>query len=382
MTLATYQTGRATLRGTRSGEHLYLSTVDNPTTAAPVTTAGLRLLDLVYSSNVTTTLTSNFKVVATATRSNINPSFSSVTPAVCSVNSATGAVSWVANGACTIQATVAGDTGNISRTINQSAGTSNTVTGFYTGTLAKHIADNIAALVPGGLTPTDANRKIWNSNQRNSGIFASGIDLSSSSYTDQFPVHLLSARHFICASHIAPGVGSSITFVRNDNSTQTVTVSNRTNLGNDVTVGSLSADITAITPYSLLPTTYDSYIPAMGSRVGSITSYAAVPALNIEGHSGTAKLRILETYYADGVRPSLAYPTWTSPIIGGDSSGPSILPIVVGGSTKSVLIASMYSASGNGKYYHTISAGIQAAMDSLQSGYSLTFVNLSAFPTM
>jgi hypothetical protein len=360
-------------RGSRPGEHLVTTVTDTPVVIAP-SDINKTLLDVSYVEATTTSLETRFSIASQSAHGSISHTTS--TPGICSVNSSTGEVVWVSDGICTINTTDGIDTSQLSRNISKTAGVSNIPYGFVDGSVAKQVSDNITAFV-NGLTPNAGNQNVWDGTNRNTGRIASTVDLSASSYTSQYPRHLISPRHIIFAQHINVAVGETVIFVRNDNSTQSVTVLDIISLGNDIAIASLSADVIGVTPYSILPETYDTYIPCLDVRIIGLTSRPALPVLNIEGHTGVAKVRILETAVTDSVRQSTRFATWTSPIAIGDSSGPNILPISIAGTMKSVLLSSMFTPV-EANLYHKRLSTIEAAMASLNASYpTLTRVALA-----
>ena len=380
MTTITYQAGAPVLRGGQPGENLSVSVADATVVVNDATTPGLVLLDLIYTQSSPSQTTTNFAVHGQSVPA-ATPAYSSATPAVCTVDGA-GNVSWVSNGTCVVDTIVGREGYRVSRNISRTSGTLNTPTGFGAGSLAAHIKDNINAIVS-GQTASDTTRNVFNGATRSTTRVGQAWDLSASSYTSstdpvKYPVHLVSPRHVVMAAHIGTGVGASVSFRRNDNTTQTTIVDAFIDLGNDMRVALLRDAITGITPYYFLPSSFDDYLPCLGAR-NTVATFPKLPILNIECWSGVPKLRVLEASKAETAQASTAYASWSNDIANGDSSGPLILPITSSGN-KSVLLGSMWSTSANPQYHRVLPA-IQSAMNTLLAGHTLQTVSLSGLFT-
>lgn len=312
---------------------------------------------------------------------NTSATATSLTPTTCTVD-AVGKVSRVADGLCTVEISAPGSKKNFTRSMLRSAGgISYNQTGFAVGSLSKHISDNIAAMVS-GKTAGDATQFIYSGENyslsapvgtRNTGLFTT-LNLAATSFAltgdARFPLHLISDRHFICATHVKPGIGQTVVFLGNDNVFRSATVSAISLISGaqDTSVGYLSAAITGITPYYFLPSTWKTYLPGIDS---TLQGQLSMPVLVNLYHDATGRRRLhiiesprqavgLETWANIDPFNSKLYTAWHSVIQGGDSGSPVILPIT-DGTLKPVLINSLLAASGGAMYPEYITA-INSAM--------------------
>lgn len=326
------------------------------------------------------------------------------TPSVCSLDTA-GKITRLADGTCNIDLSIPGSKRRFSRTLSRSAGSASYLQkSFATGSLARHITDNIDAYLSGkspGASQYTFTGESYSATApagtRNTGIFSGALDLSAFSFTisgrgSQFPVHLISDRHFICAAHVLPGVGATIVWLANDNTFKTATISSTKQItsADDLAIGYLSAPITGITPVSVLPANWQTKLPAIPvANYGQIT----VPVLLDLWDDATNRRKLvvgkntrrpvgypttLIDTAPDGYTSPSAYASWSALLRGGDSGSPCFVPIN-DGALKTVLVGCMWQATAAGNIANAITE-IESAMTSLAgSSYTLRQVNLAGF---
>jgi len=386
MTTITYAPGNPIIRGFNDLEGLQVSTINNYVYGALNITNGLTYKDIIYSQNASTNVKTHFNILSSlqTPQKFLKTSFKNYTPQFCNVD-LNGNVTWISDGLCEIGVTINGETRIIKQLIQNVVAGSFQQTDYVTGSLAKNIQNNIVNAL-NSVLPTSINEPVFNLGitARNASRAAIGFDLSASS-ANQFPVHLITPYHFICAAHVQPDIGKNITFIRNDNTTQTVTVANKQS-GNqgDMNIGVFNTAVTGVTPYSFLPTNYANYAPSfVGTVIGQNNYYQRLPFINITGATGL-NVRVLDFFtYLGGLHTggvSTIIPAWTSPVISGDSGGPMLLPITVGSNTVMTICGSLFGATVSPSYTD-YTANIQSVVNSLQSGQSLSYVNLSSYPT-
>lgn len=390
-----------TIRGFAPQEEVGYSVTETPLLLSGSTLTAQSYKDFIADKVTATSSDNNCSLGITAGTLNTSVTATSLTPAICTVD-ASGKVARVADGVCTIEISAPGSKINFTRSMLRSAGgISYNQTGFGAGSLAKQVSDNIAAMVS-GKTAGAATQMLFSGESystsvpvgtRNTGIFTA-IDLSASSFTNkygsQYPVHLISPRHFIGANHIPQSIGDTIVWLGNDNVFRSATVLAVSPVAGvqDISVGYLSAAITGITPYYFLPSNWNTYLASIGS---TLSGQLSVPVLTqlFDDATSRRKLHIVESprriigsedwAQVDGVNPK-SFSAWNSLIQGGDSSSPVIMPIN-DGTLKPVLITSYYSSNGGANYAQSITA-INALMTSQAGGAAaVSTVSLAGFTT-
>ena len=387
-------------RGFLPHEEISFVVTEDPLVLAGTTAANQVVQDFIADVTTPTSSDNNCKVAVGSTSYTVE----NQTPTVCSIDSA-GKVTRLLDGACNIDLSIPESKRRFSRTLLRSAGSASYLQkSFAIGSLARHITDNIDAYLsgktPGASQYTFAGETYSATapvGTRNADIFSGALDLSAFSFTisgrgSQFPVHLISDRHFICAAHVLPGVGATIVWLANDNTFKTATVSSTKQIASsdDTAVGYLSAPITGITPLSVLPATWQTKLPAIPvANYGQIT----MPVLLDLWDDATNRRKLVvgqntrrPTGYPttrvdtapDGYASPSTYASWSALIRGGDSGSPCFVPIN-DGTLKTVLVGSMWQAIAAGNIANAITE-IESAMTSLAgSAYTLQQVNLAGF---
>ncbi len=319
-------------------------------------------------------------------------SLNAINPAIATVNN-NGNVTRIANGVASIDIITPVGTRRYTRTMSNSGTTSQIFSSWITGSLAKHIDDNIRTLVsgksPGSTTQlflTSNNGNISSPNViRNSSLFTGMLDLTSISImrtgftNEQFPVVLISPRHVI-SGHVGLGVGNQVVFKDSSNTYQTRTISNTIRIDTGTGehyISLLDSAINSITPMSFLPSTWRTKLPSLGNNTWTLQ------VLN-KGFTAGHYIRVLESYGVSGNQLNLRKSTdstlfsWSSDIIGGDSNGPTFVPI----NGVPVLLDCMNYSNG-GTMYSDVLTSINSIMASLLPSplYTATTVDLSGFNT-
>jgi hypothetical protein len=329
-------------------------------------------------------------------------------PSVCTVD-ANGLVTATANGIAKVDVVTGIGTRRWEQLMlaNQTAVSAPQFQGYVAGSLAKHIVDQMAALISGKVPSDDtlntfaSNRyginavningdnqapdAVWNPNN-----FAAAIDLTGMTvgtfYGGIFPAALVSPRHVIRAKHVS-SQGKCV-WKGTDGNFYSANIVRSQALTGDICVGYLDAAIPAtVKPFKVLPSNYASYLPSVSKQ--------ALPALS-KRYSGGDKLRILEFWIMQnqGIYSSTfavntnsvpvagsQFAPWFSPIIDGDSSSPQWF--VING--EAVILNCLWNPSG-GTHYGDYVPQIEAAMNALKDAgdgttYSLLHPTLSSFPT-
>lgn len=222
-----------------------------------------------------------------------------------------------------------------------------------------------------------------------SSFLGASLDLSGIGWegTTPFAVTMISPQYFITAAHIAPGVGSSVSFLNENGVVKTYTVGSVTSVqqsagvNTDLVVGKLSAPISASDAITYYPTlqlgSLDAYanlplfVYGANGRVGQNNIDGLFPdfdMLPFGGGDGTADSTLLVTEFDAG------NPYETQAQIG-DSGNPSF--VVVG---NTLALVGVHSAvNGNPPPQLTLDSfvpayAVQIANDLAAGGDSLTIV--------
>ena len=394
-------------RGFRTQDDFSYSLVETPTTTGS-TSATVTIKDIDIS-RITGTLTSNDFIIS-VTDSLLIPghTFINQAPTIASVNSL-GQVTRIANGTASIDIKTPVGTRNYTRSMsNTGASTQDVFQTFRAGTLGKHITDAMLTLVS-GKTASDTTKSLYSANNynavspavtRNSTCFTASLDLSCISVMNyhvvtlaqdwQHPGLLISPRHVIGAAHWP--VGSPMVFMRPNGTFQSVNIVSQQSdvgvVGSDIQVTYLSAAVTGITPFQVLPSNWATYLPGVSSGVT-----LKLPVLTKTAHTASGiladqiSINQLKLVQSNGIAqgiwpglPALATDAWYSTIIGGDSGGPSFVLI----NNNPVLLCAYFSAPGGFPYGNHVAA-INSAMNTLATAagdataYALTAPTLTSF---
>ena len=367
--------------------------------------------DCNYNAHSGSSNSNDFSISVTDSLLKPGHSFVNNTPSVVTVSPG-GAVARIINGAASIDIQTPVGRRRVTRTMTDSAVTAaNYWQSFVAGSLGKHIVDSILSMIS-GKTPGNTTKDMFSSNNyntdapaavRNPNLFAAGIDMSpisiinknsSGGSTYTHPGLLISPRHIIGAAHY-PATGP-VVWLDAVGGYHTANLLNGYNVPNtDIRIQYLSAEITNIIPFSVLPTNWKIHLPK-----GSNELMLNLPCLTktVHGHSGDIRDSLSmnhffylnwvsppQSFWGAGVRQSLNIAQleselWYAPIAGGDSGGP--LCLVINGLM--VIVGAYYYGAG-GHFYTDYITQIEAAMNSLavaqgdMTAYSLRKVSLSGF---
>lgn len=283
-----------------------------------------------------------------------------------------------------------GNTAFLSRRVNHFARTeggvaSNAVfTTYVSGSLGESLFDAVIDILDGtesreknlfttvnhGTSTYVRNTNVWTGN-----IDWTGVEVyNSTSGGNQRGGALVSPRHMIMANHFPIGNGATLRFVDNDNNVVTREMSNSVQIaGTDIRVGLLNADVPGeIVFYKVFPADWNDYLKYR-ENIGIIVSDQENKALvrdwkTTKTYNGQSVIHVFpNTSPKDEVAENL---------ISGDSSSPAFA--VLDG--EMIALGTHFTASTFPflSFYHS---QINAAMTTLGGGYSLTDVDLSAFPT-
>ncbi len=366
--------------------------------------------DISYDKSVAASTSQGATVTVTPT--GITAAISTDTPSVCSV--AGGVVTPITTGDAGILVTTPLGTRRYVQPVSLTAGASSkTTTGYTAGSLAKHVADAIATMIS-GKSAGAASKELFSaadysltapSATRNAGLFSGSLDLSAICFARDldptawqyynFPVVLIASQVVVFAWHARVGNGTKITFMRPNGTFQLVTVSGEPVQvsGLDIGIAKLSAAITGITPMATLGAGYENKLPCMCAAPEQPITGAGVqvPVLFKGGRLGdysfANRLDILplNTMYQNNMAnyPSfygsflLPYQYWTDAIVGGDSSGVTMLPI-----NGSPVLLGMQSTNTGASSIPYLRTAINAAMTSLMGGSTnMAVADLTAFNT-
>lgn len=379
------------------------------------------ITDYTYADSIVSISTaispSNFNIQVIKTLNN-NRDFTYInnTPSVCDV-SKNGDVIAKPNtsGVADIDVEMLGvGTRNHRQTIAFQGVLKNTGVQYSTGSLAKHINDNVLNLISGKnfndlSRPADA----YKNGTRNPDAFCASLDFSGVQWmAGQGKITLISKRHGITCNHshgaIEPGV--QVTF-RDATGTQSQTVtvvrSQSVQGSKDLYIGYFDQDITVATPYKVLPTNIQNRLPS-NSNNGVV-----IPSIMFQTRyfpeDGISNYSINGVYNLDEAQPeagviehgTLVYNKtnntysgtdplyqWSSPLVGGDSGSPMFLPIKENntGETKLVLIGVTYYGNFYGDNLSLIVPKLNNIMNSMKNpgdtfSYSMGVIGLSNFNT-
>lgn len=391
-----YDTG-LTIRGFDTNE-LPQITVEELPEAGSVSTAVVTREDIQYTETTTTGATNNCRLHVAMPLRTSKYMFRSITPNICNVD-ATGHVRRIINGTGIVS--VDAERGGVRFVRNLTQATT-VVKGsdgvFLAGSLGKHIYDSVAAMIS-GKSPGATSQAVLSSSSggwsapdhvRNSNLFTGALDLTAISvYTEaqgnnKFSIVLISQDHVI-GGHAGTWPGKKVVFKNSANNYEVRTVVAQylvaKNTGEDY-VGVLDSSINTITPMTLMPAGWESYLPNFNSDVN------VLPVLNKGWTAGDYIRILLNSYGADrSATKNFIYlstgagifSSWTSAVIGGDSNGPVFVP--VNGSP--VLLHCMNYTIG-GAHYSYYRTNIQDQMTALSLDYgkpnrTLGSANLSGF---
>jgi len=394
------------IRGLNVFENITATIVPTAVQVAAYSSAG-STKDYTYSVYNGVSQYTNFKIVPNQT----GCTFTSLTTGISSVD-ASGNVTWVSDGVSVTLVKNNKEALQVLQPIQHVLPTASVqrITNFVSTSLRYMLATQIAGWISGKTyNATNANHYIgtYPNFQRNTNapfpawVFAATSlgfytpNLGTSAAGQQDPMHLISPRHAVCATHWAGslvaskgvnGSGTTLYWLDLNNVLWSAECVDVSNLGSDLTVVYLRwiSGASSINPYYVLPTNFASYIPS-----DVLTGDAL--AVNLKANDASGKVcthRVLNANgngnynYIVSSDPFYApYAVWSSNISGGDSSGPVVYPITVGGVNYPTLITCMFNPASGPSYAQRITE-INTAMNALARTYSdLTVYAANTVPT-
>jgi len=393
------------IRGSNSEEAFNVSVID---TVVPVTTTG-QTLDTVKDEiieNIPDTFENNDFDLFTNT---VGETLENLTPGICSISG--NQITRVANGVARIKVSKEGESKIISKVVRQTlTSTAHSETSsFVVGSLMKHIRDQfntrLSGLTKSQLTTLMTDESSWSGSAstltRNASLWCADLDLSGvavATNDKRKGCVVLSPRHIASATHSKP---ATVTLIDINGNTVEATVASWVAISNkagspypgddgDLSIGYLTADLPAtITPVSVLPSDYLSYLPSIekkgfpvmysnDGRVGTNTYFGEGRALHVSDMRETDvtalgsshELSMQQSEWPERV-------TWWQP---NWSSGSPILTII---SDQPVFLASFHTNMPSGVFVSNLFDEINAAMTSLHGDatHQLQTIDLSGFPT-
>lgn len=268
--------------------------------------------------------------------------------------------------------------------------TVDSVAGVVTGSLRKHLDEQIDARIAGKTAPLSIH--IFSTQDHTGGTYVRNedgwgydIDLTplspwNSTGGAQMAGTLISPRHMLVATHYQPATGATVRFVTADNTVVTRTITAKQSL--TITSG-YHPDFTVCLLDSDVPETisFCRVLPDNWATKLSTLDQLEIAAVGVDQEE---KLLVMETgdigTYVRMMRPADAHrASFNESIVGGDSGNPGGL--IING--KFVLLTVWTSGGGgSGSAVTPQRSAINAAMTSLGGGYTtLTDVDLSSYAT-
>ena len=283
----------------------------------------------------------------------------------------------------------------VSVTTTTGTGTVDTVTGYATGSLRKHINDVIDAALAGktpstGLPMFSTQDHLTPVYVRNVDCWGSGFAsalTAISPWNSQLGVFysgiLVSPRHVIFATHFMPMPGAVLRFITADNVVIERTLSALVSLSQteayypDLSVGKLDSDVPGTIAFAcVLPSTWEIKLP-------SLVSYPVLCAnTDQEEHLHVRELRNMPTSTSPKIEANFRKPVGTlrgefyEDVVSGDSGNPAFM--IINGQLV-LLTVWRGGGGGAGTSVYAFKSAINSAMASLGGGYSLTDADLSGF---
>ncbi len=376
-------------------EYTAYTRVINSTGSVSYTT----IQDRVYTSYPTATSVTDYQMnlMTIGQKSNIDEKiiWSSSNTSVATVNS-NGYVTHVSDGNCNITAYIDGK--SLSKTLNFSTTNiaSTSFTSYANSSLAQYIVDTISAKVLNKSASISKNIfSLQNHSQsiyvRNTSCWAYGLDLTCFSPWNSLDGPrragtLISPRHVICAQHYPLTVGTTIRFVRLDNTIVNKTITDIYNLSNaDIQIALLDSDVgPGVSFAKILPENWFNYLPSIYSN--STTPYwrnytFGLPALCLDQEEKALILDFV-SFTFNTRNTSFSIPNnsknaeFYENIIVGDSGNPEFLII-----NNTLVILSTWLTIGSGPFITFYKTQINDAMSQLGGNYQLTEIDLSSFNT-
>lgn len=322
---------------------------------------------------------------------NENVVWSSSNTSVATIDS-NGYVSHVSDGNSNITASIEGKVLSKNLTFSVINAVNTIFSDYASSSLAKSIISTIDSRISGKDPSTSKNIFSLQNHAggiytRNTQCWAHGLDLTCFSPWNSLDGPrrsgtLISPRHIICAQHYPLTVGTSIRFIRLDNTVVTKTITATANVSNtDIQIALLDSDVgSGISFAKILPQNWYDYLPYY-KDLSSINYEFGLPSLCLDQEE---KALILDIYKVSSKDLIISYvkpfkstnSQFYEDIIVGDSGNPSFL--VINGIL--VLMSCWYNV-GSSSFIPYYKSQINSLMSQLGGNYQLTEIDLSSFST-
>jgi hypothetical protein len=266
--------------------------------------------------------------------------------------------------------------------------TGSILNGYASGSLAKHVSDSIdtriASKSASGSKPIFSTQNHTSPSYiRNTGCWVTGVNLTpispwNSSDGPNKAGTLISPRHILFAAHYTINNGDTIRFIDNNNNIITRTMVTKLTHPNyspyhpDISVGVLDSDVpNTISFAKILPANWSNYLPNLSYNY-------VVPCLVLDQEEKAliSDLVLLGSSANFNTPQNTKRYEFFESIITGDSGNPAFLII----NNELVLITVWtYGGPGQGTNIVYYKDSINAMMNTLGGGYSLTEIDLSNF---
>jgi hypothetical protein len=351
--------------------------------------------DRIYASYPSITCVRDYRMnlitIGQKQNPNENVVWSSSNTSVATISS-NGYVSHVSDGDSNITASIGGKTLSKNLTFSVINAVNTIFSDYASSSLAKSIINTIDSRISGKDPSISKNIFLLQDHAngiytRNTQCWAHGLDLTCFSPWNSLDGPrragtLISPRHIICAQHYPLTVGTSIRFIRLDNTVVTKTITAIGNISNtDIQIALLDSDVgVGISFAQILPQNWYNYLPYY-KDLSSVNYEFGLPSLCLDQEEKALILDIYKILSKDliisYVKPfKSANSEFYEEIIVGDSGSPAFL--IINGIL--VLMSCWYNVSSSSfiPYYKS---QINSLMSQLGGNYQLTEIDLSSFST-
>jgi len=396
--------------GTKTEHDFSFSVVETPTPSAGTTVTSVEK-DVNVSTFTPAGSSNDFRIMVVPSWISTTYTFESMIPSIASVDEQ-GNVNRLINGTAKINIKTQVGIKAVERAMAFSSAPQRKITSYVTGSLGKHVADNVNSLIA-GKSPTGATRpqNVFDGANRNPNAFLSSLDFSGVQWDGiTGVVTLISPRHGVtCAhSHSHLEVGATVTFKSMDGAqTQTVTVvrSQKVEGTLDLYMGYFDQNVTVATPYKIMPANIEAYLPTAASTDAvpslmrqtrfylsdSTINYSVSGVKNIAYSQlvgGVIENNNLVTKGSDAETSSDVLFTWGNQLVNGDSGSPMFFPIKENnaGVTRLVLLGITYTGAFGADNLSKIATTLNSTMASLKdlgdsTTYTMSIIGLAGFNT-
>lgn len=402
MTTITFGAG-VVLRGLQGAENPSATTEPQPSVAVPAATNRTSYADAVLTTSVAAHTQSTYRVIAVDSTLEAGHYFEAQTPYfdVAADGTITAGPGATLPAACVVHMHTSHGTVYVrTPSVVSATGRVEVATGveYLPGTLGAHITESLFSMIRNKVAGNATQNRFLSNNHsvvapaavRNPYLFTGDLDLTAISIArtsepgGQYPIALVGPRIAMSADHTRPGPGEKFVFMDLAGGMHVHTVQSSMSIGGDIGLVYLTAPVTGITPFKFLPANLGSYIPS-GMNAGPFRYFYALPCLfkgahTVEDATGDdvriVGLGYLESWFGGGPVDSTFTP-WYHHVIGGDSSGPYMLPV-----QGVAALGAMAYAADTSAPYHTHIAEIEAGFTTLAgSPQTVGITDCSRFPT-